>query len=358
MKISFTIILFFTFFFKNFAQTTIGNVRKSDPSAILELDSSEKGFLLTKVSLTNSFDKTTIKNPAIGLLIYNTGNNTHFPFKGFMVWNGKEWKIIVDAPSIQGELMVDSVIATTLIPNAYTSGKPYSGTLEVKYKGGNGGFYSKGDTYTVNGLNYTLQAGKLESGGLLVYTVTGTPNVSYPSPITKVPIKFSGSTLATVSIGGSQDQTVESSQLTLKNDIQIPLDHSAYLGKGGSVMTWYKAGETTSLTNITLQEDGSYSFAFRLYGAASYVDNSIKAAPYYISAWRGTTLLDIVEMTIIRPDGYYNLTYPVNLTISGKKGDNIFFKIAGAQGLTAFIWTLKTGDSNAANRTSMIFWKL
>lgn len=119
-----------------------------------------------------------------------------------------------------------------------------------------------------------------------------------------------------------------------------------------------------------MPETGAYVFSFRLYGSAT----GSGAAPFYISALKQTgstpsdrpadTLLDIAELTLIKPVNlYYNYyTYSINLTASGQAGDLIYFKIAGANG-TALSWGLSNGSNGLnyntlANRTSMIFWKL
>lgn len=53
-----------------------------EPSAILNLQSSNKGFLLPKVYLNSLYDATTILNPAKGLVVYNT-NATLIKGEGF-----------------------------------------------------------------------------------------------------------------------------------------------------------------------------------------------------------------------------------------------------------------------------------
>lgn len=59
-----------------YAQTTHGvgiGTATVDPSAILQVVSTNKGVLFPKIGLTSTTDITTIANPSVGLLIYNTG---------------------------------------------------------------------------------------------------------------------------------------------------------------------------------------------------------------------------------------------------------------------------------------------
>ncbi|WP_192579346.1 C1q-like domain-containing protein [Dyadobacter aurulentus] len=48
------------------------NTTTPDPSAALDIQATNKGILIPKVSLQNSVDNTTVPNPANGLLVYNT----------------------------------------------------------------------------------------------------------------------------------------------------------------------------------------------------------------------------------------------------------------------------------------------
>jgi hypothetical protein len=77
------------------AQTGIGTA-SPDASAKLEVNSSNKGFLPPRVTLTSQTDNTTIANPATGLLVYNTGTNPNL-VAGYYYWNGSNWATIATA---------------------------------------------------------------------------------------------------------------------------------------------------------------------------------------------------------------------------------------------------------------------
>ncbi len=71
-------------------------------SAILELSSTNRGFLMTRVSLAGTNDATTIPTPATGLLVYNT--NTSAPgatavTPGFYYWDGTQWVRLLNTQS-------------------------------------------------------------------------------------------------------------------------------------------------------------------------------------------------------------------------------------------------------------------
>lgn len=59
-------------------------------SALLEVRSTNKGFLLPRISLSSETDVTTISNPFLSLLLYNT-NNALPDGEGFYYWNGTKW---------------------------------------------------------------------------------------------------------------------------------------------------------------------------------------------------------------------------------------------------------------------------
>lgn len=65
-----TFISFYPSFSQNVAINTTGN--NPDASAMLDIVSSNKGFLIPRVSLTSLTDATTITSPATSLLVYNT----------------------------------------------------------------------------------------------------------------------------------------------------------------------------------------------------------------------------------------------------------------------------------------------
>lgn len=77
------------------------------PSAILDLTSANKGFLMPRVALTSATDVTTILSPATGLLVYNTANsgsgNNAVKANKVYYYNGTVWDLLVKADDMDSE---------------------------------------------------------------------------------------------------------------------------------------------------------------------------------------------------------------------------------------------------------------
>ena len=92
MKHLFTSILLFCAFYAN-SQVKIGNNPNTiDPNSLLELESTDKGFLPPRVALNSvsSVAPMTGTVPA-GMLVYSTGGTLT---DGYYYWNGTEWKLL------------------------------------------------------------------------------------------------------------------------------------------------------------------------------------------------------------------------------------------------------------------------
>ena len=60
----------------------------ADPSAMLDVISTEKGMLVPRVDIANLAATAPVTNPALSLLVYNTNTTTGV---GFYYWNGTAW---------------------------------------------------------------------------------------------------------------------------------------------------------------------------------------------------------------------------------------------------------------------------
>lgn len=84
-------IVFFVFLIfcinNSFSQVGIGTITPNT-SSILDLTSTDKGFLLPRMTL---LQKTAITTPASGLLIYQTDGTS-----GFYYYNGASWTFLVE----------------------------------------------------------------------------------------------------------------------------------------------------------------------------------------------------------------------------------------------------------------------
>lgn len=178
-------------------------------SAILELNvnqlanGSKKGFLAPRVALSAYNDTSTITSPATGLLVYNTGEVSTFTYKGYVFWDGTQWKTLDGKLLIPGTLGSLSCTGASLNPIAYSAGIAYEGALTIPYAGGNGGIYPAQSIGPVNGLTATLIAGNFAVGtGQLVYTISGIPSVSSPST-TEFTLNIGGQSCSAVVGAGS-----------------------------------------------------------------------------------------------------------------------------------------------------------
>jgi len=131
-----------------------------------------------------------------------------------------------------------------------------------------------------------------------------------------------------------------------------------HLGNNGSQLNWSRGG--INYDYIVLPENGAYVFSFRLYGTLPPATLGASGHTYYVCAYKNGTatsnLFDISEI-IIHRSIYEAATYSINMTVAGVAGDRIYFKM-GAYSGTGNPWTLTAAAPTAANRTSMIFWKL
>lgn len=86
------LIVSISFFGNIYAQNVGINSTGSTPaaSAGLDVDFSNKGILIPRVTLTNNTDVTTIPSPVVSLMVYHNGSPGLLT-AGFYYWNGSQW---------------------------------------------------------------------------------------------------------------------------------------------------------------------------------------------------------------------------------------------------------------------------
>ena len=90
-NITLTTLLFILLSYYSYSQVGIGTTTP-DASAMLDITSTDGGFLMPRVSLTGTGDTSTITGAeATGLLVYNDGTGGLTP-AGFYYWTGSEWR--------------------------------------------------------------------------------------------------------------------------------------------------------------------------------------------------------------------------------------------------------------------------
>jgi len=168
----------------------IGSSSGADPSAILNVTATDKGVLLPRVTLIKSDDVLTILDPTIGLLVYNTGDDSRFPFEGFMFWNGVEWRLLNTMTSKAAYATLICGMATLDPEQVIQGGVPIvPGTvLKIPYTVGNGGIYNSAILYSTehptSDVQASISSGSFENGsGYLAFQVSGTPTNAQVTPI-------------------------------------------------------------------------------------------------------------------------------------------------------------------------------
>lgn len=91
----------------SFSQSVGIGTTTPDASAMLDVKSTNKGFLPPRVNLIALNLSDPITNPSTGLLIYNTTNGGTFPNEvrpGYYYWNNNVWTPVVNTGKVKGDL--------------------------------------------------------------------------------------------------------------------------------------------------------------------------------------------------------------------------------------------------------------
>ena len=125
MKKNTLILVIILFCWQHIMAQSIGiGTTTPNPSALLELQSVSKGFLIPRVVLLSETDITTIANPTTAMLCYNL--YTGLPYgAGFYYWTGTKWTKLL----ARDGLNLDN-IAWGLQGNGGTSSTNFIGTLD------------------------------------------------------------------------------------------------------------------------------------------------------------------------------------------------------------------------------------
>ena len=165
----------------------VGTAAAPDPTAILNVQSTDQGVLFPRVTLTSSTDSATIAHPTTGLLVYNTGADANFPTIGYMYWNGTAWKLFAagTADAAHATLECSGANASPSIQVVGGTPIPDGTLLQVPYNVSNGGMYNSATLVSTGNPNVTatISSGNLMAGsGVLSFTMQGTPTVDQQAP--------------------------------------------------------------------------------------------------------------------------------------------------------------------------------
>jgi len=387
-------LLFAGFAFSAQSQVTIGSASTPLKNVLLDLKetdeasgnaNSEKGLVLPRVFLTaiDSLspiltsadpDYETLKPAYTGIIVYNV--NATAPFeKGVYVWDGTQW-------NQRNASQLSNILATNgLSLNASTGAVELGGTLNTP----------TAVNLMNNNLIFNADNGKIgvetsaPQAALHIANPNGDEtlilkNLRYVTD-TNNPIETATTpTYHDLMISGDgvvrKAQSLSNGNQSIAYSLQstnVLISQGDSVGNGGTELLWSRNGATS----IVLPQAGTYVFAFCLYGTLTinttptipsnlYVPSGMTPTDvnsYYISAFKNGTaaanLANIQEFVITYTVGYNYANYSVFLSVSGNAGDVIHFKLAAdLTRSTRFTWNLTSTGNNAAQKTSLIFWKL
>jgi hypothetical protein len=115
------------------AQVKVGNNPTTiTPSAVLDVESTNKGFMPPRVALTSKTDNTTIAAPATGLVVFNTGTGGFTP-AGLVFWNGSEWAQVATSGSQSANTpFAIGEVRSTVVNSGSIFGTSTTGTSKSK----------------------------------------------------------------------------------------------------------------------------------------------------------------------------------------------------------------------------------
>ena len=317
--------------------------------------------MLTGSDLTDE----SLKPKYTGLIVYNV-NETPPLEKGLYLWEGSQWNKIntsafesIKAGNGLTAFDIDSIGLggvlgehTTLDQDDFdlnfarnaNKGKIGIGTtdspqaiLHIKTLDGN-------DPLIVQNVNHVSVSNPFDDSNPMYYNL----RISENGVIRKaVPV-----------VSGQDNSSFVYNLKGASTDGTIP--YTAVNSSGGTLLTWTKDGH--EYDGITLPEDGTYVFSFRLYGNngnrgdPTYVNGSFYLSAFINGSWHYTK--DAVIYRISHTENSYPVsTCTINITVTAMAGEKITFKM-GKIGGGINSWNLYEGDPKAANRTSMFFWRL
>lgn len=208
-------------------------------SSIVEINATNKGLLIPRVSLTSTTDQATITQLTESLLVYN--NNTAGDITpGFYYWTGSVWKALGatgggsggSSSKIYGEIYYGSDITFTM--DQYTDKNAPNGVGNT--------LNSTGITTSADGL--TLAA----NGGVYKVTINVTYSKATTSPVNTVEFFLTswGNKVANTSVIGALPDDLTRQTVTLTKIISLANYQKYYFGIG-------KTGGATP--NITIHKD-------------------------------------------------------------------------------------------------------
>ncbi|WP_274474652.1 hypothetical protein [Mangrovimonas aestuarii] len=229
-----------------FSQVGIGTT-SPDASSILDIQSDSTGILIPRMALSFLDQSTPVTDPANGLLVYNTVNNTELN-EGFYFWKDNQWNALGETsnedPRPYGEVSFDEDETLTL--DQYTDV-----LLPIPAEG----YYSSTVNLITIGSNYGIQP--TETGVYKVtFTITYTKNSNSGPGQVEFYLSKNTNKITGTQVKGKLEHN-ELSSVHVSKIIQLEANQTYYLGasktnttpSGGPDLILY-----SNMTNLTIEK--------------------------------------------------------------------------------------------------------
>lgn len=362
---SLLLCLFITYVSYSQTGTGIGTLTP-DPSAILDIVSASKGTLLPRIALKSRksplpISKNTTKIPN-SLLVYNTATINGLE-EGYYFWLKNKWNKIATKSELnilQSERKASNGL-TLIEKNNFKLG----GTLtepttintnknSLNITGTTANAFSVND----NTLSVNAESNRVGIG-------TNTPSTSLDiSGTLRIADGTEGEDKVLTSDAHGNASWKSSKVNTSPTIVHIPrrleIPHANVEERiyTGSIMSWKTDIDGEEFRVITLPENGIYIFSFRLYGI--FIGKALPQKSSNIcllSVWCHQELRDLAEIVLMK--GENSTSYSVNLIVTGKKEEQLMFRIAQKEsGESQWALLGSSSKDHYGGSTSMVYWKL
>lgn len=154
-----------------FSQIGIGTSSPS-ASAMLDIQSTNKGFLPPRVALASINDVSSISSPATGLLVINTATAGTAPnnvFPGYYYFNGTKWQHIFNPSS---NFIKKTLLINTVAPSSTVSGASTVSAWSGSYTASGGTVEVRANFTAYSSINYNAATFKLLRDGTEIDNVS------------------------------------------------------------------------------------------------------------------------------------------------------------------------------------------
>lgn len=202
MKIYKLFVLFLLVLFTNINAQVGINTETPDPSSVLDIvaKNSDRGLLIPRIPLLSDTDVTTIVNPTVSLLVFNTTSNANIT-QGFYYWDGSKWRKFSDKAERLFYGTSDPVVSSTNL----------AGDIYVNQ--------TTGVVFAYNGTNWVSQMSGTEIQFIKIIATDGQVNFTAPWSVTTSNTKvYRNGVNVDFTVVGTNTIVIEPSAVCYSND--------------------------------------------------------------------------------------------------------------------------------------------